>query len=208
MRPSIFFQGFLTLVIGAGAILPAKAWDGHPPAVSPAIAPGFPGAPGQEGRSSIEREADFPCLNNGRVEMLKIRVAVSKAATITSTGGSAALSFLGTGFSGGLNRTKVEPNFPQDQFDQQLDRAIADTIISCAALGSKLLHEQELNWALRTQQVLRRGRLSGFAASEEAQQAYRVAVSKADLNHPKLAAARVAAREGRYEDATRLLTTH
>lgn len=204
MRPSILFQGFLSLVIGAGAILPAKAWEYKAP-VSPAIAPGFPGAPGQEGKSYLLREADFPCLNNGKVIVLKVRVEVGKSATIDSTGGSAALSLFGTGVGGGLNRTNVQANLPVAQFAEQLDLARADTIISCAALDSNLLREQELNWALRTQQVLRRGRLSGFAASEEAQQAYREARKQAG-NHPNLAAADQAAKQGRYEEATSLLT--
>lgn len=186
----------------------AKAWDGHPPAVSPAIAPGIPGAPGQEGRSFIVRETDFPCLNKGNVIVLKIRVEVGKAAKITSTGGSLALSLLGTGVGGGLNKTIVLPNLPEDEFDRQFSLARADTIISCEALVSNPLREQELNWALRTQRVIRRGTVDGMATTHALQQAYN-ALERANPDHPKLLpAARAAAAEGRYEEAIRLLTTH
>lgn len=200
---------FSLLFAGGFALLqtPVKAWDGHPPAVAPAIAPGFPGAPGQEGRSSLERETDFPCLNNGKVIVLKTRVAVIQAATVNSIGGSLALSFLGFGGGGGLNRTTVHPNLPEDQFNRQLDLSRADTIISCAALNNDIFREQELNWALRTQKVLRRGTVDGMGATYALKQAYD-ALERANPDHPNLAAARAATAEGRYEEAISLLSSH
>ncbi len=206
MRNLTRFQLYLaTFVIGAGAILPAKAWEYRAP-VSPAIAPGFPGAPGQEGRSSFEREDSFPCLYNGQIVVLKSRLVVSKAANINSTGGSAAFSLFGTGVSGGLNSTTVQPNLPEEEFSRHLDSVRADTIISCEALNSQLLREKELDWALKTREVLRRESFKGFAASEEAQDAYRKARKRAGNHHPNLAAADQAANQGRYEEATSLLT--
>jgi hypothetical protein len=207
---NIFRRAILITVAGAGFALlqtPAKAWDGHPPAVSPAIAPGFPGAPGQEGRSSFEREDSFPCLYKGQIVVLKYRLLVSEAATIDSTGGSLALSFLGFGGGGGLNRTTVRPNLPEDQFNRQLDLARADTIISCAALGSNPLHKQELDWALRTQRALGRGNVDGMRATHALKQAYD-ALERVNPLHPKLSAAREAAEAGNYEAAIGLLSSH
>ena len=185
----------------------AKAWESP---VSPAIAPGFPGAPGQEGRSGLEREDSYPCVYKGKVVVLRTRVAVNKAASIHSTGGSVALSLFGTGLSGGLNRTNVGPNLPEAEFTRQLDLARADTIISCAALddNNSHLHRQELDWALRTQRILRRGDVSGFAASEAAQAAYNEARNAAGANHPKLAQAERLASQGMYKEATELLRSH
>jgi hypothetical protein len=212
---SNIFRGTILITAAAGLALqtPAKAWEVYRGPVSPAIAPGLPGAPSQHGENSFRVEADRPCVirkPDGTTQVVVLRhiVAATQASQITQKGGSVGLSLFGWGVSGGISNLKVTPNPPVENFDRYLQITKAEQVISCEAASDPSLNDEELRHAKHTLQVLRRGTVNGMGATEAAQAAYNKARIQAGPHHPKLAAADAAAREGRYEDATRLLTTN
>ena len=205
---NIFRRAILLTVAGAGLALlqtPAKAWDGHPPAVSPAIAPGSPSAPSQEGKSGIESRGVYLCLFQGQVIRMEYGTSVYESATIRHKAAGGAVSFLNIGVGGGFVLTNVNSNFPEDKFTRISERERNNAIINCEALKKDSLYQEEVQRALRARRIQDRGDVTGFAASEAAQQAY-LKARRDDPNHPKLAAADQAASEGRYEDAIRLVS--
>jgi hypothetical protein len=181
--------------------------------VAPAIAPGLPGAPSQHGENSFRVEADRPCIirkPDGTVQIVVLRhiVSATKASTTTSRGGSFGVSLFSWGVSGSLNNASSTPNPPKEDFERYLALTEAGQTVSCASASDSALWNEEVKYSYRTLQVFRRGNMTGFAATEAAQAAYNDARIKAGINHPKLAAADAAAREGRYEEATKLLRSH
>lgn len=215
---NIFRRVILITAASAGFALttpatPAKAWEVYRGPVSPAIAPGLPGAPSQHGENSFRVEADRPCVirkPDGTTQVVVLRhiVAATQASQITQKGGSVGLSLFSWGVSGGISNLKVTPNPPVENFDRYLQLTEVGQVISCEAASDPSLNDAELRHAKHTLQVLRRGTVNGMGATEAAHSAYNEARSKADPNHPKLAAADAAAKEGDYESAIRLLSAH
>lgn len=198
-----------TLVGGGGS-------GGRGP-VAPAIAPGLPGAPSQHGENRFLVEADKPCIirkPDGTVQIVVLRhiVSATKASTTTSRGGSLGVSLFSWGVSGSLNNASSTPNPPKEEFERYLDLTEAGQIVSCEAASDTdtglRIRQEELRRAQRTLEVLRRGSVRGFAATEAAQDAYEDARKEAGSNHPKLEQADKLASQGRYEEATRLLQSH
>lgn len=212
----MIFRAILITAASAGFALttPAKAWEVYRGPVSPAIAPGLPGAPGHPGESRLRMRTQQLCAvrnPDGRISEVKVlesEVEVVEPSTVRQRGVSGGLSLFSWGASLGFNSLNMTPNAPHEKFREYLLEVEASQIISCEALTDGGLHKERVESSLRTLQILRRGRLSGFSASEAAQDAYNKARIQAGPHHPKLAAAAEAAAEGRYEDATRLLTTH
>ena len=214
---NIFRRAILITVAGACLALqnqnPVKAWEVSRGPVSPAIAPGLPGAPGHPGESRVRIRTQQLCAvrnPDGRISEVKVlesEVEVVEPSTVRQRGVSGGLSLFSWGASLGVNSLNMTPNAPHEKFREYLLEAEASQVVSCEALTNGGLHQERVESSLRTLQILRRGRLSGFSASEAAQDAYNKARIQAP-HHPNLAAARAAAAEGRYEEAIRLLTTH
>ena len=202
---------FSILFLASGFALqttPARAWEVYRAPASSANAPSGSTAPSQEGRSGIEGRNVYLCLHNGQVIRIEYGTQVSKSATVNSTSVGLAGSAFSFGFGGNVGRTEVRTNFPESEFITLSERERDNAIITCESLKSNSLYKSEVKRALNARRIRDRGDMTGMGASEVAQSAYNEARSKADPNHPKLAAADAAAREGRYEDATMLLTTH
>lgn len=206
LRKVLSLATLATLATFAGN--PANAWEVYRGPVSPAIAPGGSAAPSQDGKSGIEGRNVYLCLHNGQVLRIEYGTKVSKSATVNTTSVGLAGSAFSFGFGGNVGRTEVRPNFPESEFITLFERERYNAIITCESLKSDSLYQLEVQRALAARRIRDRGDVTGMAATELAQQAYLKARREADPNHPKLAAADAAAREGRYEDATRLLTTH
>lgn len=182
------------------------------PAYSPP--PGSGSSLGHPGESRVRLQTQNVCgvyYPNGQLKdviVLNSSMEVAEPSAVRQRGASLGLSFLNLGGSGGVFAGDVTPSNPHPRSGEYFLELEASQIISCEALGNPQLRRDRVKGALRTLSVLRRGRVLGFAATEAAQSAYNKARREADPNHPKLTAADAAAREGRYEDATRLLTTH
>jgi hypothetical protein len=178
--------------------------------VSPAIAPGLPGAPSQHGENSFRVEADRPCIirkSDGTTQIVVLRhiVSATKASTTNSRGGSFGVSLISLGVSGSINNSASTPNPPKEEFERYLALTEAGQVVSCEAASDPNLRKEEFNYAYRTLQILRRGNMTGFAASKTAQAAYNDARIKAGINHPNLAQAEKLAAQGDYEGAAKLL---
>jgi len=192
----------LSLLFAGGFALlqtPVKAWEVYRGPVSPAIAPGLPGAPSQHGENSFRVEADRPCVirkPDGTTQVVVLRhiVAATQASQITQKGGSVGLSLFSWGVSGGINNLKVTPEPPVKNFNRYLQLTEAGQTVACAAASDPNLNDAELRHAKDTLQVLRRGTVDGMGATHALKQAYK-ALRDANPNHPKLAAADAAARE-------------
>jgi hypothetical protein len=141
------------------------------------------------------------------VKVLESEVEVAEPSTVRQRGVSGGVSLFSWGASFGVNSLNITPNTPHNKFREYLVEAEASQIISCEALGNSQLHQKRVEDASKTLETLRRGRLSGFSASEAAQAAYEEARRNAG-EHPNLPEAERLARLGDYEGATRLLTTH
>ena len=205
---------FSLLFVGSFALHPVKAWEVYRGPVSPAIAPGLPGAPGHPGESRLRMRTQQLCAvrnPDGRISEVKViesEVEVVEPSTVSQRGVSGGLSLFSWGASFGVNSLNMTPNAPHEKFREYLLEAEASQIISCEALTNGVLNKERVESSLRTLQILRRGRLSGFAATEAAQDAYNKARIQAGPHHPKLAEAAAAAAQGDYEAAISLLTTH
>lgn len=203
---------FSLLSLGFALQTPVKAWEGYMGPVSPAIAPGLPGAPSQHGENSFRVEADRPCVirkpdGTTHVVVLRHIVAATQASQITQKGGSFGLSLFSWGISGSISNLKVVTNPPVENFDRYLKLTEAGQVISCEAASNPSLNDAELRHAKEILKVLRRGTVDGMGATHALQQAYN-ALERANPDHPKLPAARAAAAQGDYEAAISLLSSH
>jgi hypothetical protein len=195
----------LFLVGGFALTTQARAWDRAP--ASPAIAPGGSTAPSQEGRSGIEGRNVYLCPHNGQVIRIEYGIQVSKSATVNTTSVGLVGSAFSFGVGGNVGRTEVRPNLPESEFNILSERERNNAIITCESLKNNVLYQSEVLRALSARKIQDRGDMTGMAATHALQQAYN-ALERANPLHPKLSAARAAARLGWYEEAISLLSSH
>jgi hypothetical protein len=142
------------------------------PAYSPS--PGSGSSLGHPGESRVRLQTQQVCgiyHPNGQLKdvvVLNSSMEVSKPSRVKQRGASFGLSLFNVGVSGGFSSGDVTPSNPHPQSKGYLLELEASQIISCEAVGNKHLRQERVEDALRTIKVLRRGRLEGMGASEDA----------------------------------------
>jgi hypothetical protein len=142
------------------------------PAYSPTTEGGSLGHPG-EARVSLKTQNVCGVYDHvGRLKdvlVLNSSMEVVEPSKVKQRGVSAGLSLFKVGFSGGVSSADVTPSNPHPRSGEYLLELEASQIVSCEAVGNPHLRQERVEQALRTLNVLRRGRLEGMAASETIQ---------------------------------------
>jgi hypothetical protein len=143
------------------------------PAYSPS--PGSGSSLGHPGESRVRLQTQNVCgvyHPNGQLKdviVLNSSMEVSEPSAVRQRGASLGLSLFNVGVSGGFSSGDVTPSNPHPKAGEYFLEVEASQIISCEAVGNPKLRRDRVEDALRTINVLRRGRLQGMAASEAAQ---------------------------------------
>lgn len=149
---------------GRGAVAPAYS----PP-------PGSGSSLGHPGESRVRLQTQQVCgvyYPNGQLKdvlVLNSSMEVAEPSAVRQRGASFGLSLFNVGVSGGFSSGDVTPSNPHPKSGEYLLELEASQIVSCEAVGNPSLRRDRVEDALRTINVLRRGRLKGMADSESAQ---------------------------------------
>ena len=149
---------------GRGAVAPAYS----PP-------PGSGSSLGHPGEARVRLQTQNVCgvyYPNGQLKdvlVLNSSMEVAEPSAVRQRGASLGLSLFNVGVSGGFSSGDVTPSNPHPQSKGYLLEMEASQIISCEAVGNPTLRRDRVEDALRTLNVLRRGRLKGMADLESAQ---------------------------------------
>lgn len=136
------------------------------PAYSPS--PGSGSSLGHPGESRVRLQTQQVCLVNGQPIVLNSSMEVVEPSKVKQRGSSFGLSLFNVGVSGGFSSGDVTPSNPHPKAGEYLLEMEASQIVSCEAARNSHLRRDRVEGALRTLNVLRRGRLQGMASSEEA----------------------------------------
>lgn len=144
--------------------------------VAPAYSPSTEGGSlGHPGESRVRLQTQQVCgvyYPNGQLKdvvVLNSSMEVAEPSKVKQRGASFGLSLFNVGVSGGVSSADINPSDPHPQSGNYFLELEASQIISCEALGNPHLRHHRVDKAIRTLEVLRRGRLEGMSASEDIQ---------------------------------------